>query len=257
MFSYGMHFLPTVVLILLIVLGPLEAAPDIKCPPREHWVSPHHRSAYTRGDGTFVKATEVEGHCRKNSNDFHVWNIKLKNERPPSWRFTTEKSADWTVEERERVFETLEETPSFLRNLDIDAIYRMKESKSPANPAATHGPDIVLYDKAFDSTEVLAHVLNHEMAHRLFDTLPPKEQISFRATAKWEEKRVNGPLTYAPGRPESKFLRPNGRLSYEEDFADDVAAYIHQPNRLKAVSPEIFGWMEKHLKPKFSKGSQK
>jgi len=58
-----------------------QAGPETgnKCPPREHWVSPHHRRAYTRGDGTVVKATDVKGHCRKNSGDFHVWNLKLRN----------------------------------------------------------------------------------------------------------------------------------------------------------------------------------
>jgi hypothetical protein len=257
MFSWRMRFLHCFVLSLIIAGTSINAAPRTKCPPREHWVVPHHRRAYTRGDGTFVSASEIEGYCRKNSSDFHVWNIKLKNGRPPSWRFGAEKSVDWTAEETERALEALEETPSFLRNLDVDAIYRMKEASNPANPAAMHGTDIVLYDKAFDSTEILAHILNHEMAHLLFDTLSQKDQISYRSTARWEEKRQLGPPTYVPGRPESQFLRPNGRLSYEEDFADNVAAFIHQPSRLKAVSPEIFGWMDKHLKPRLSKGSRK
>lgn len=129
------------------------------------------------------------------------------------------------------------------------------ESGVPDNPGATHGADIVLYDKAFDSDQVLTLILNHEMAHRLLETLTRDELKSFLDAAKWKAKRVGGARTYVAGRPESQFLRPNGKLSYQEDFADDVAAYIHQPNRLKAVSPELFLWMEKHLKPRLTKRS--
>jgi len=181
----------------------------------------------------------------------------MKNGRPPSWRFNAEKSTDWTVEERERVFDALEETPSFVKNLEIDSIYRMKESRSPENPAAANGATIVLYDKAFDTSQNLTHILNHEIAHRLFETLPSKERESFRVAAKWIEKRTNGEVSYVAGRPESKFMRPNGKISVEEDFADGVAFFIHQPSRLKATSPEVFQWMEQNLKPKLDNRGRK
>lgn len=166
----------------------------------------------------------------------------------------SERPANWIPEEIERVLEALSETPKLLKGLDINAIYRMKESVNPENPAANHGGDIVIYDAAFEPKYKLAHVLDHEMAHLLFGALSEREKKAFRDAAKWG---LTESKTFVPGRPEGQFLRKNGMLSPDEDFADSVTAYIHEPQKLKKVSPETFGWMERHLKPKIMTGSVK
>ena len=43
----------------------------------------------------------------------------------------------------------------------------------------------------------------------------------------------------------------------DEDFADDIATYFLKPADLKAKSPKIFGWMEKHLAPTLKRRIQK
>src|SRR5687767_5074321 len=80
------------------------------CGPEEHLVSAHHRRAYTRGDGTLVRATDVVAHCRKNPSGYHQWISKLKSDKP-SWSPKAGKIANWTTEEIERVLEALEEIP--------------------------------------------------------------------------------------------------------------------------------------------------
>jgi hypothetical protein len=162
-----------------------------------------------------------------------------------------EKTTDWTVEERERIFEALEETPSFLKDLDVDGLYRMRESTIPGNPGATWRDNVVLYDKAFDSDQVLTLILDHELAHRLASTLSIEELKSFRQAAKWRDMPDG---SFIADRRSEQFLRPNGRLSYMEDFCDDVAAYVQQPQKLRGISPEIFEWMERHLGPRLKKG---
>ncbi len=139
--------------------------------------------------------------------------------------------------------EALAEIPNFLKNQDFDAIYRMHHPDNPENPAATQGNNIALYDPAFDSKYNLARVLAHEMAHRYFTGLSNEDQASFRNAAKWIVDS-GSPSGFKPGRPVDHFLRPNGMLSYYEDFADDVASYALNPAALRAKAPGVFSWMQ-------------
>ncbi len=214
------------------------------CGPGSHWVSAHHRRGYIKANGTVVKETDVSAHCQKNPSGYEKWNTKLKNGAPKDWDAKTGQPKEWSTEERERALEALSEIPNFLKD-ELDNIYRMKNLNHPENPASTRGANIVVYDAAFDSNQNLAQILAHEMGHRYLEGLSEADKKSFRKAAKWL-----GSSDFQPGRPKEQFLRPNGMLSYHEDFADDMATYILNPNALKSVSPEIFGWMEKHVGPK-------
>ena len=147
--------------------------------------------------------------------------------------------------------EALSEIPDFLKR-DFDSIYRMKNLANPDNPASVRGTTVVVYDAAFDPKHNLTHILAHEMAHRYFEGLTESERESFRRAAGWV-----GTSSPRPGRPATEFLRPNGMLSPDEDFADDIATYFLKPADLKAKSPKIFGWMEKHLGPKLKRRNHK
>lgn len=224
--------------------------PTNQCGPGSHWVSAHHRRGYIKGDGTIVRETDVIAHCQKNPSDYGKWEPRLKNGIPKFGGSNIDKRAEWTAEERERLLEALGEIPDFLKE-DFDRIYRMKNLDHSENPASVLGTTLVLYDAAFRSDQNLAQIITHEMAHRYLEK-HEGEKESFRKAAKWI-----GSSKFQPGRPEDQFLRPNGMLSYHEDFADDMAAYIFRPESLKAKSPEIFQWMEKHIGPRLKRGGRK
>jgi hypothetical protein len=243
--------LPTLFLALISI--PVHAAPTKPgaCGTGEHWVTAYHRRAYTRGDGTFVKATDVKSHCQKNPAHYFEWISKLKHKRP-NWRPGTEKVAPWTTEERERLLEVLGETPDLLTKNKIDSIYRLHESSPPGNPASTNLNEIILYDNAFDPSFNLTHVLNHELSHRVFEDLPDSEKDSFLQAGHWKVDSGSG--QFKSSRSPTEFIRKNGMLSPKEDFADDLTEFIHQPAKLRKISPLIFHWMEDHLGPKLRSG---
>jgi hypothetical protein len=233
-----------------------ELCEQTRCGISEHWVAPHHRRAYYRANKTFVKAEDVKGHCHKNPPSFSSWSSRLKNERPRVWGYNKEQTTKWTPEEIERILDALDETPELLKNLDINGLYRMKKSILADNPATSNYGDVVFYDSAFDSKYVLAHVLAHELAHRLLDTLPKDERKSFAKVAGWYSDTTSGE-TLRPGRSESQFLRKVGRQSLDEDFADDISAFIHQEKRLKTTAPKVYQWIKDNLRNKFKSGETK
>ncbi|MBI4402627.1 MAG: hypothetical protein HY537_00610 [Deltaproteobacteria bacterium] len=221
-----------------------NAASPNGCGKGQHWVKPHPRRAYYRGDGTYVRATDVTGHCHANPPGYDVWNNKLMTGRPLSWH-KEEKTATWTDEERERILEALGDLPAALKDEGIDGIYRLMRAIDPANPASNNFNSIVVYDSAFNKDYNLAHVLGHELSHRLYGSLSEREKDSFRISGKW---RLTKPKTYEVGRPKNEFLRPNGMLSPEEDFCDIVPTYFLQPEKLKSLSPRVFNWVNNHIK---------
>ena len=40
----------------------------------------------------------------------------------------------------------------------------------------------------------------------------------------------------------------DGKLSADEDFANNIEYFMFDPDQLKVTSPQIFGWIQKHLK---------
>lgn len=191
-----------------------------------------------------MRATNVTGHCQGNPPGYDIWNGRLLGGRPSSWHLKEQTSA-WTDEERERVLEVLGELPAILKDEGIDGIYRLKRAIIPENPASNNFSSVVLYDTAFEKDYNLAHVLAHELSHRLYGSLSKREKDSFRIAGKWKLTKKN---TYEVGRPQSEFLRPNGMLSPEEDFCDTIPTYFLQPNKLKILSPRLFNWVDNHVK---------
>ncbi len=92
------------------------------CNSNSHWVRAHHRTAYYKNDGTFVRASEVSAHCQRNPEGYKFWNGKIKNGLLPSWPNKTETSKSWTQGEIEHVLEALSELPSELWGDYIEGI---------------------------------------------------------------------------------------------------------------------------------------
>ncbi len=90
----------TLYLAFIILLVPVISEAKIKCGNNQYWVNSHYRNSYIRHDGVRVKATQVQGHCRKNPRGYKVWSQRLSNHRPKVWGYSNEKSKKWTTEER-------------------------------------------------------------------------------------------------------------------------------------------------------------
>lgn len=215
-----------------------------KCDSSQRWVEAFHQDAYRVGNGKVVPAKDVPGHCEKTTPADKTWIAKLLDGKPSTWR-PGEKVSKWTAEQRERVLAALREIPDFLKDPNIFGIFRMKDSETPNNPASSDYSDIVLYDRAFSDKENLTQVLEHEMAHRLFDKLPKSEQDDFRNVGQWEENPQK-PGTFLRGREKGGFVRENDMANPEEDFADGIVTFLNDPEKLKRTAPRVYRWMKDH-----------
>ncbi len=162
---------------VLLFSFPVFSDTKQKCGSNKHWVDSHFRRSYTRYDGTRVKATQVEGHCRKNPRGYEKWHQKLSNKRPKIWGYTKEKSKKWTIEEVHRLYEAISVLPDQIFDIDDIRIHRMFRSQNGLNPATTSPPEkvVTLYDLAFVHEDSLAQILSHELSHVLYESLTPEE----------------------------------------------------------------------------------
>lgn len=237
-------------LALLFLCSVALSAPSEVCPSGEHKVSAHKRRAYHRADGTFVKAAAIASHCRKNHESDNYWRNKFIDTRPMSWPHEKEKSKSWSVEETERVLEGICELPEELWSKSESKIYRMEKSKYDPNPATSAMGIMVLYNSAFEDKKRLSRILAHEFAHEIYDRLKESDSIDYRSTTNWFVSRIKG-RTVMISRKDG-FVSDDGRVSPEEDFANNVEFYLFEPETLKVKTPHAFRWIKQHFGDKFS-----
>ena len=202
-----------IILLSIIVLFGKAIAGE--CTNGQYFVSAYNRDSYYRTDGTFVSAAKVVAHCRK----YHFSSpLKLifQNTMPDGWPNQLELFKSWTPVEKIEINKAINSLPKILRNLGEIKIYRAVKSSFPDNHASS-GPDdsiIVLYDSAkkFGYRKALAH----EMAHILFSKLSKEDREDYFSIGKW--KLTKGLLETS----RKKFSEPDGILSPEEDFANNV-----------------------------------
>lgn len=214
----------------------------------------YRQRAYKRGNGSQIVEADIKPHCRENPPGYEIWEKKLVTGKPPFWPYSKEQPTAWTEEERERVHEALGELPDLLKDKNMGGIYRLREATFPGNPSTNNYSDIALYDAAFKSPYILAQILGHEFSHRFYENLSKDKKKSFQNAADWHHDSKGELYTR---RPESKFLRKNGMLSVEEDFADALPAFVLTPLEPKRKSPEIYGWIEKNYGRDLQPGGKK
>lgn len=221
------------------------------CPKGEHWVSAHHRRSYYRADGTFVSATNVRAHCQSNWKSYDWWKDKFKTGLPGRWPYPKEKSKPWTEEEKERMFEALDEVPDQLKLKTINGLYRFAHSQSGDNPSTwVEGGMIGFYDSAFENHR-LARVLSHELAHEYYDQMGAgQEQYEEVAGEKVTKSGSSGPSSKQI-RTEG-FVEEDGNRGFEEDFANNLEYFLFEPKVLQSVTPSVYNWMREHFGSKFS-----
>jgi len=223
-----------------------------KCPLGKHWVERHLRRAYYRADGTYVKAADVKAHCRKNPKGYKHWKKKLKNGIPHGWKNKrkNENSKPWITEERERVFEALEELPEELLVHTIKGIHRMDASETFANAGSSGGGNIVLYNDAFSIREKLASVLAHEFSHEIYRIISIEKLKKYYKATGW---KLQGEDRFSPvlDRRKSGYIEKDGRRHPAEDFSNNLEHYLFNPKRLKSVTPSAYHWIKHNFSEKF------
>ena len=241
---------------ILIFISNIAMAAQ-SCPKGEHWVNQHHRNAYYRYDGTFVSATEVNAHCRKNPKGYDKWHALLSNGRPHVWGYKAEKSQKWTTEEIERVFEALSTLPDNILNQYVKNIYRMKNSLHVGNAATTNFDEIVLYDSSFNEKQNLARVLAHELAHVIYSNFVGDKRDSYEMAADWMQLDIGSGQKMTITKSTRSFVEKDGEISPDEDFANNVEYFLFDPEKLKAKSNGIYHWIQNAFGSEFKLGSQK
>jgi hypothetical protein len=230
------------------------------CGKDQHWVKAHFRRGYYRSDGIFVKATNVTAHCQGNPEGYAYWGPKLKDDRP-QWPHRFEKSKKWTIEEKERVLEALAELPEVLWGNTIEGIYRMDKSQTSVNnPATSAAGAIVLYDSAFskpNKTQPLARIIGHELAHEYYrKKLSDADLADYHTLASWESSTNPDTGEVRWTSPRTNFVKNDGRISPEEDFANNIEYFLFEPAKLKYITPNAYDWIIHHFggKLKLRKG---
>lgn len=227
------------------------AAAAESCPNGSYRVRSSDRKAYYRADGTFVRAAHVESYCRSKSASYLFWSSKLLDGRPDSWPLKKEISTKWTEEQKERLYEAMSEIPSGLWSKSVKGIYRFLKSRDDPNPGSQYFGKIGLYDSAFNLDHRLAAVLAHELAHVLYDDLPPAITDSYENATGWKRTLHSGIFVYS-GRKDG-YVEKDGDFSPSEDFANNIEYYLFHPTVLKSKTPAAFEWIKTHLGDKLSK----
>lgn len=185
------------------------------CPSGQYLVSAYSRGSYNRQDGTFVKATNVEAHCRT-YNFSSPLKLKFEDQIPQGWPYQLDLFKKWTTIEKRDVKKALDSLPKRLRDLGEIKIYRAVKSSFPNNHASS-GPDdsiIVLYDSA--KKFGYKQALTHEMSHILFSKLSADEKEMYYSFSDWKQNRGS---FYTK---RNDFSESDGSLFPEEDFANNV-----------------------------------
>ncbi len=216
-------------------------AVSAECPVGQHWVKAHNRKSYFRADGTFIKATSVSAHCRTNRESDSYWQNNFENNRPADWPRSVEKSKHWTIEEIERVLEAICELPEEIWKKSKYRMHRMERSVDGNNPATSANDILVIYDSAFDQKNFLSRVLAHEFAHEIYLNLKGSEALDYRLTTNWFELNKDGKRLLVSRK--DGFVADDGRVSPEEDFANNMEFFLFDPVKLKSQTPHAYRWI--------------
>lgn len=173
------------------------------------------------------------------------WKEKIKNGRPENWEIGSEKSVDWTEEEKDQVSQILDRLPDEFKNNPLKGIYRMKKSVDIINPGTTSedGQSIVLYDRAFGhpmwTTE---DVLLHELGHSIYVGYSDVNKQKYEKILGWKK---NSQGIYSRS---GSFVSARARDNPVEDFAENIKYLLLNSNKLKNENNQAFDWFSNQYK---------
>ena len=222
------------------MLVPFQAYSD-ECPEGTYYVISHYRTDYTRKDGVYVKAADVKQSCREYTFLKPLKSI-FKNTAPQYCPNKNEKFKRWTAKEKKEIDRILNSLPKALTSVGELNLYRAKTSRWGPNPATSAAKEsiITIYDNAAGNG--LKKVLAHELAHLLWFNLDRDNREKYFAASEW--------LLDAKGdviNQRSMVIEEDGRLSPEEDFANNIGNLISDKNHKKKLTPEIINCLNSIL----------
>jgi hypothetical protein len=220
--------------ILLTVFASAEAA--IVCPDGQFPVKAHPRIAYTKQDGTQVRATNIKEQCRpyrKLTNP----EPKFLSTKPVNWPILNEKFKAWTKEEETDLKRILEKLPKALTHIGEIKFHR--SSKKSPNPALSNSENkiIVIYDSI--STHDKSRVIAHELAHFFWDSMNDLEKGKYHEAARWIKSKDGKyiSLTRKEVPIQDSFSGPH------EDFSNNFELFLFQKESL-SKNPELIKLLE-------------
>jgi len=218
----------------------VSAQAAIICPHGYFPVKSHPRNAYTKQDGTQVRATNVKEQCHP-YRKLITPVPKFLASKPSNWPIQNEKFKPWTKEEETELKSILDKLPKVLTHVGEIKFYHSSE-KSP-NPALSNSENkiIVIYDSisAHDKNRVIAH----ELAHFYWDSMNDLEKDDYYKAALWKKDDIR--QTISLQRKETLII--NSFAGPHEDFANDVELFLFQKESLNK-HPELMKHLEKIIK---------
>lgn len=223
-----------ILLILLISLSTVQAA--IVCPDKHFPVKAHPRNAYSKQDGTKVKATTIKEQCRP-YRKLTTPIPKFYASKPVEWPIPNEKFKEWTKGEDIELRQILGKLPKTLTHIGEIKFHRSSEKSS--NPALSNSENkiIVIYDSI--STHDKSRVIAHELAHFYWDSMNDLEKEKYNEAAQWIKSKDGKfiSLTRKEVPIQDSFLGPH------EDFSNNVEIFLFQKELLNK-NPELIKLLE-------------
>jgi hypothetical protein len=153
---------------------------------------------------------------------------------PKNWPNKLEKFKRWTAKEKMEFDLILKSLPSVLTQVGELKIHRSSQSKWPENGATTAPEEniITVYDNA--SKYGLKKVITHELSHILWKNLDRNSRKKYFSDAEWALNSKGEVINQR-----AVISEEDGRLSPEEDFANNVEHFITNKNYKQKLTPAI------------------
>ncbi len=222
----------------------------LECTSSQYLVQSHFRKAYVRSDGTHVSSSQVKAHCKELTRELIFLKDRFKNGIPQDWPHRKEISKKWTESEKQRIIEAVATFPEDIIRDSIEGLYRLNKSKDYPNPATSSDKVITIYDSAFDPNRNISRILAHEFLHHAYRDLAEKNRQDYRRATGWRLELEKDGKIYWVGR-ESGYVEEDGKLSHEEDFANNVEHFLYDSDKLRKVTPAAYEWIKKHYGEQF------
>lgn len=184
--------------------------------------------------GTFNCPLDCEKFCKPKCVAPEFWRNALKNNPSPFKSVPTKEIG--------RVEKALSRLPKNLKPKSIKAIVVASQPDflSPQNPASSSNEFIILFPEAFKTETPLERILLHEVVHHLIAGEWVSRFKTFKEVSGWDKAKDNTPRA-------GDFVEPDGKISADEDFANNIEFYVFESAKLKKASPNIYSWIDKNL----------
>jgi hypothetical protein len=157
------------------------------------------------------------------------------------------------MEEKERVLDIIGRIPEALWPGYEFGIFRMDCSKDGSiNSASNNDYAIALYDSAFRADDAkLTGYIAHEFAHIFWRNMKDDTaKKNYYVAAGWGVTK-KGNTEYIWMERGKNYIYSDGWTSPEEDFANNIEAFLTEPQRLEALCPGIHFWIHEFFGDNF------